>query len=267
MNEKVIVITGASSGIGSALARQLGQKHHKLVLAARRERELNQVANQSETKTLVVVTDVTQRSEVERLRDRALKEFGHIDVWVNNAGRGNRKSVLELSDEDLDEMIDINLRSALYGMQAIMPHFKERSKGHVINVSSFLGRVPWATYRTAYSAAKAALNILTANMRMDLKAAHPNIHISLLLPGIVDSPFQDTAGTPLTSRAGTKFGPFMIQSADEVASHIVALIIHPLPEAYTSPVLAELARQYCQDTEAVEERIAGVLSREQSGKE
>ena len=266
MSEKVVVITGASSVIGAALARQLGPKHHKLVLAARRDRELNQIADQAKTKTLVVVTDVTKRSDVERLRDQALKEFGHVDVWVNNAGRGNRKRVLELSDHDLDEMINVNLRSVLYGMQVIVPHFQERREGHLINVSSFLGRVPWATHRTAYSAAKAATNILTANLRMDLKPEYPNIHVSLLLPGIVDSPFQDTAGTPLKSGAGTQLGPFTIQSAEEVASYIVALMDHPLPEVYTSPILAELARRYSQDVSAVEASFVGPpLSKRESG--
>ncbi len=88
MAGKVSVITGASSGIGAALARRLGEKGHDLVLAARRESELNQVASQIETKALVVRTDVTRRHEVEHLLDLALKEYGHVDVWVNNAGRG-----------------------------------------------------------------------------------------------------------------------------------------------------------------------------------
>jgi short-subunit dehydrogenase len=261
MSEKVIVITGASSGIGASLARQLGRKRHTLVLAARRAKELNQIAEQAETKTLVVVTDVTQRKEVEQLRDQTLKSFGHIDVWVNNAGRGNRKAVLELSDQDLDEMISINLKSVLYGIQAIIPYFQKRKEGHLINVSSFLGRVPWAGYRTAYSAAKAAMNILTANLRMDLKQKFPHIHVSLLIPGIVDSPFQDTAGTPLKSGAGTKFGPFTIQSSDEVAAHIAELIDHPLSELYTSPTLAELAGQYYQDVAAFEENFDALFRR------
>jgi short-subunit dehydrogenase len=262
MSEKVVVITGASSGIGASLARQLGLRHYKLVLAARREQELQLVAGETKTETLMVITDVTQRGDVERLRDHALKEFGHVDVWVNNAGRGNRKRVLELSDDDLNEMIDVNLRSVLYGIQVIIPHFQERGRGHLINVSSFLGRVPWATHRTAYSAAKAAVNILTANLRMDLKPEYPDIHISLLMPGIVDSPFQNVAGTPLRTGAGTKFGPFRIQSPEEVADHLVALIDHPVPELYTNPDLAELAERYYQDPSAVETEIVALLPRQ-----
>src|SRR5439155_20685387 len=145
-------------------------------------------------------TDVTRRADVERLRDRALASFGHVDVWINNAGRGIRKNVLELTDEDVDAIMAVNVKSALYGMQAIVPHFIQRGRGHLINVSSFLSRVPLATFRSAYKAAKAALNALTANLRMDLAAAHPNIRVSLVMPGMVTTEFDRNAlggGVPM----------------------------------------------------------------------
>src|SRR3990172_879164 len=124
MSEKVVVITGASSGIGAALAIQLGSKGLTLVLAARREKELKLVADQTGTKALPIVTDVTRREDVERLRDLALKDFSHVDVWVNNAGRGISKNVMELSEQNLDEMLNVNLKSVLYGIQTIIPHFQ-----------------------------------------------------------------------------------------------------------------------------------------------
>ena len=129
MTGRVTVITGASSGIGAALARRLGEKGHGLVLAARREGELNQVASHVKTKALVVRTDVTRRSEVEHLRDLALKEYGHVDVWVNNAGRGITRPVMNLTEDDLDEIIAVVLKSVVYGMQAIIPHFKIVERG------------------------------------------------------------------------------------------------------------------------------------------
>jgi NADP-dependent 3-hydroxy acid dehydrogenase YdfG len=92
---KTVVITGASSGIGAALATELGRQGHRLVLAARRERELQAIARQTGAETIVVPTDVTRRADVEHLRDRALSVFDHIDVWVNNAGQGMTKPVLE----------------------------------------------------------------------------------------------------------------------------------------------------------------------------
>ncbi|HVN55287.1 MAG TPA: SDR family oxidoreductase [Anaerolineaceae bacterium] len=233
MAEKVIVITGASSGIGAELARQLGRRGDKVVLAARREAELSRVAEEIGPNALAVVTDVTRRSDVERLRDEALRAFGRLDVWVNNAGRGITRPVLDLTDEEFDSMIALNTKAALYGMQAIAPYFKQRGAGHVINVSSMLGRVPFASYRSAYNAAKAALNSLTTNARMDLEKEYPNIHVSLVLPPVVTTEFADHAlhGTPVLP---TGRGP-AAQSAEQVAAAMVELIDHPRPELYTSP--------------------------------
>src|SRR6266480_2528895 len=143
MTNEVTVITGASSGIGAALAKQLGSKGHQLVLAARREKQLKEVAKQAGTRALVVPTDVTRRADVEELRSQALKEYGHLDVWVNNAGRGITKSVLDLTDQDVDDITSVVLKSVLYGMQAIIPHFQERGRGHLINVSSRLAGHAW----------------------------------------------------------------------------------------------------------------------------
>jgi NADP-dependent 3-hydroxy acid dehydrogenase YdfG len=129
----VVVITGASAGIGAALARRLGAEGKRLVLAARRRPELEQVAGEARERgakgVLVVETDVTRRAEVLRLRDAALEGFAGFDVWINNAGRGIACPVLELRDEDVDEMIASNLKSALYGMQAALPHFVARPAG------------------------------------------------------------------------------------------------------------------------------------------
>jgi len=192
-SEKVIVITGASSGIGAALAGQLGSRGQRLVLAARRERELRQVSEPFGRNALPVVADVCQRSQVENLRERALAEFGHVDVWINNAGTGIARKVMELTDQEFDEMLAVNLKSAFYGMQVIVPHFKERREGHLINLSSFLSRVPFVTFRSIYSAAKAALNSLTTQLRMDLAAEYPGIHISLVMPGVVTTEFAAKA--------------------------------------------------------------------------
>jgi len=176
-----IVITGASEGIGAALATQLGARGDRVVLAARRERELSEMAARSGPRALAVPTDVTRRAQVERLRVRAIDALGHIDVWVNNAGRGVSKLVAELTDDEFDSAMRDNVKSALYGMQAVLPHFLARERGHIINVSSFLSRVPMVSIRSAYSAAKAALNSLTANLRTDLAGSHPGIHVTLVM--------------------------------------------------------------------------------------
>jgi len=254
---KHIVITGASGGIGAALAMQLGAQGHRLALAARREAELRAVASRAGSGAIVLPTDVTSRTDVERLRDRAIAELGHVDVWVNNAGRGITKPVLELTDEELDQMITINVKSALYGMQAIVPHFQERGAGHLVNVSSFLGRVPIATYRSAYNAAKAGVNALTANLRVDLRERWPVIHVSLVMPGIVATDFPTQAlhgGEPWT--VGQRVGPQVVQSAEEVATLMAQLLEKPRAELYTNPASAEVAQRYYADVEAFEAQAA-----------
>ena len=255
--QKVIVITGASAGIGAALAHELSGQGHRLALAARRREELEQTAREAGG-ALAVPTDVTRREEVERLRDRAIAEFGHIDVWINNAGRGISKPVLQLTDADFDEMMTVNVKSALYGMQVVVPHFMERRAGHLINVSSFLGRVPMASIRSVYSAAKAALNSLTANLRNDLAAEYPEIHVSLVMPGLVRTEFAQNAlgaGAPMTPPAGPPPGAMQPQTAEEVAAALARLVERPEAEIYTNPASPELVRRYYADVGAFEARI------------
>jgi short-subunit dehydrogenase len=249
MPSKVIVITGANSGIGAALARTLAGQGHSLVLAARRGPELKAVA--AEVKGLAVVTDVCKRSDVKALRDAALKAHGHVDVWINNAGQGITRSVLDLTDEDVDLMMSVNVKSALYGMQAIAPSMMEQDSGHIINISSFLARVPLAAYRSAYSAAKAALNSLTANLRMDLAISHPKITVSVVMPGLVSTPFAQNAvgGAPQRMADGVP-----TQSPQEVAAAIAGLIEQPRAELITNPALAAVGQRYVQDVEAFEAR-------------
>ena len=261
---KTIVITGASGGIGAALARHLGREGHRLVLAARRIDELNAVADASGPNTVTVRADVTRRKDVDRLRDEALRAFETVDVWINNAGRGINRPTLDLTDEDLDEMMSINVKSALYGAQAIVPHFLERGRGHLINISSFLGRVPLATHRSAYNAAKAALNALTANLRVDLHRKNPAIHVSLVMPGLVTTEFArnvrgETAASAPPWVGGQAISPVQgamtPQTAEEVAAAIAGVIEKPVAEMFTNPASAGLAKRYLEDVGAFEANL------------
>ncbi|HUQ98745.1 MAG TPA: SDR family oxidoreductase [Gemmatimonadaceae bacterium] len=247
---KVVVITGASGGIGAALARRLSRERVQLVLAARRENELETVATDCRAggaeKVLIVRADVTRRDDVIAIRDRALAELEGVDVWVNNAGRGITRSVLDLTEADVDEMIDVNVKSAIYGAQAVVPHFVERGEGHLINISSFLGRVPIASFRSVYSASKAALNSLTTNLRMDLRQ-YPRIHVSLVMPGVVTTDFARNVrgdARPPMNAAAPGSSPMKPQTPEEVADKIAELIAHPVAELYTNPASAEIARRY-----------------------
>lgn len=256
MANKTIVITGASAGIGAGLAMRLAGDGHNLVLAARRRDALERVARDAmqrgSPRALVVATDVTKRSDVEHLRDAAVAAFGGFDVWVNNAGRGITRSVLDLSDADVDDMMAYNVKSALYGMQVAVAHFIDRGRGHLINISSFLGRVPLAPHRSAYNAAKAALGALTANLRADLRTDHPEIHVTLVMPGMVATEFgRNTIGAPPNMPIYS--GPH-VQSVETVAEIIAQTIEHPVAEVYTNPSSVDMARRYFDDVEEFETR-------------
>jgi NAD(P)-dependent dehydrogenase (short-subunit alcohol dehydrogenase family) len=229
MKDQVIVITGASSGIGAALAELVGGKGARPVLLARREKELREVASRSGPEALPLVADVTRREELTRAAEAVLARLDRIDVWVNNAGRGITRLVSELTDDDFDEMMLVNAKSALYGMQVVLPHFRERGRGHIINVSSMLGRVPFAPVRSAYGAAKHALNALTASLRMELRAQHPGIVVSSVHPGVVATDFGSKAkygGLDSHQIPGA-------QPVDEVARIIADLIENPRADVYT----------------------------------
>jgi NADP-dependent 3-hydroxy acid dehydrogenase YdfG len=240
MKDKVVVITGASAGIGAALARLVAEKGGRPVLLARREKELNEVAAGCGPHALALVTDVTRREEVARAVATAVARLGQIDVWVNNAGRGITRVTSELTDADLDEMITANLKSALYGMQEVLPHLRQRGRGQIINVSSMLGRVPLAPFRSAYCASKHALNALTATLRMELRASDPDIVVTSVHPGVVATEFGVRAlhGGPDSRQLPG------VQSAEEVAAVIVGAIERPRADVYTREGAQQMVMSY-----------------------
>jgi len=253
MNGKVVVITGASGGIGAETARLIAQRGGRAVLAARREPQLLEVAATCGPDAVAVVADVTRREEVQGILAQALSRFGHVDVWINNAGRGITRSVAELTDDELDDMMRVNVKSALYGMQAALPHFKSRGRGHIINVSSMLGRVPLAPLRSAYSASKHALNALTANLRMDLRVSYPEIFVTTVSPGVVATEFglHASGGGPDSRKMPGA------QPATEVAEVIVEVIARPRADVYTRPGLQERVVAYyaAEDIAVVESQL------------
>lgn len=229
---RVVVITGASGGIGAALAEELATRGgYRLALVARREVELSAAVDRCNGAAVPIVADVTDRAAVERVVREVIAEMGQIDVWVNNVGRGITRLPSQLTDDDVDEMMRVNVKSALYGMQSVLPHFTARGTGHIINVSSMLGRAPSAVFRSAYNGAKHFLNALTDNLRRELQPDFPGIRVSLVSPGVVATEFGANAshGGP-DSRA--------LPNAQEV--HVVAqvmadLIALPRDDVYTRP--------------------------------
>ena len=244
MSDRRIVITGASAGIGAALAELLAARGDGVVLVARRQRELEEVASRCAGRAHPIVADVGSREEVRRVVRESIARLGHVDVWVNNAGRGITRQVSQLTDDDVDEMMRVNVKSALYGMQEILPHFVERGTGHIINVSSMLGRVPMATFRSAYNGAKHFLNAITANLRDELREQHPGITVSLVSPGVVATEFGSNAayGGP-----DSRTLP-MSQPVEEVAEVIARVIDTRATDVYTRAGMRQMVVDYFSRT-------------------
>src|SRR5205814_7751548 len=169
------------------------------------------------------------RADVKRVVDETIARFGQIDVWVKNVGQGISRAPSQLTDDDIDDMMRLNVKTALYGMQEVLPHFKERGQGHVINVSSMLGRIPFAVIRSAYCGAKFFLDALTITFRAEVQQTHPNIQYSLVSPGVVRTEFGRNAlhGGPDSRQLPDS------QSAEEVAAVIAGVIDSRLPDVYT----------------------------------
>lgn len=227
--QKRIVVTGASSGIGAAASQVLARRGHRVVLVARRDDALRAVAAECGPHATTVVANMTKREDVRGVVATLLAHGHPIDCWINNVGRGIFRLPSELTDDDIDEMIRVNVKTALYGMQEILPHFKARGSGHIINISSMLGRIPLATFRSAYNGAKHFLGALTANFRSEIQETHPGIQISLLSPGVVYTDFGNNArhGGPDSRQIPNG------QDVGEVAQVLADLVERPRPDVYT----------------------------------
>lgn len=194
---KIVVITGASSGLGEAMAVQLAAADdYHVVLIARRQDALDAVASKCAGKATVVVADVSKREEVDRSVAAILAEHNTIDVWINNVGRGCNVLPSALTDADLDDMMRINVYSAIYCMQAVLPTFKRNGTGTIVNISSMLGRMPHiSTIRSAYSAAKHFLNGIHGAFAAEHEQEYPGIVFSLASPGVIATDFGLNAGS------------------------------------------------------------------------
>lgn len=240
MSAPVVVITGASTGIGAVLAEHLAAAGASVALVARRAEALEAVAARCGDRALPVVADMTVRVDVRRAVTAVVARFGHVDVWVNNVGQGITRMPSDLTDDDIDEMMRVNVKSALYGMQEVLPHFKARGRGHVINVSSMLGRVPFALYRSAYNGAKHFLNALTANFRDEVKATHPDIQFSLVSPGVVYTDFGLRARHGGVDSRAIPQG----QTPEAVAAVIASVIATRKPDVYTRVGARQMVLDY-----------------------
>jgi NAD(P)-dependent dehydrogenase (short-subunit alcohol dehydrogenase family) len=226
LSDQVVVITGASSGIGRETAVMLGERGASVVLAARNETALREVAKEVERlggSAAVVVTDVAEWPQVERLAQTAVDRFGRIDTWVNNAAVSIYATVEASTIEEIERVLQVNLRGQIYGMKAALPHLSRQGQGTIINVASALAErgVP---LQAAYCAAKHGIKGFTESLRLELARDHPGIVLTLIEPSSIN--------TPLFSHARSKLGvkPQPIPPVYEprvVAETILFAIEHP----------------------------------------
>ena len=191
IKDKVVVITGASSGLGEATARLLSSEGATVVLAARRADRIEALAeelNKQGGKALAVATDVIDRQQVKELVDKAVETYGRVDVVLNNAGLMPLAPLENLKIDEWDQMIDVNLKGVLYGIAAALPHMKKQKSGHIINVSSVYGH-KLGPAATVYCATKHAVRALSEGLRQEVKPY--NIRTTVISPGAVASELLD----------------------------------------------------------------------------
>ena len=201
---KVLVITGASSGMGAATARDLAAMGAKVVLGARRADRLEALVKEiteAGGEAVAVPTDVTQLEEVQKLVDTAKKTFGRVDVLFNNAGLMPLSPLESLRIDEWDQMIDVNMKGTLYGIAAALPYMKEQKSGQVINVSSVYGHIVVAT-GAVYCATKHAVRAISEGLRQEVKDY--NIRVTTISPGAVSTELTSHITEPGLAEAVTE---------------------------------------------------------------
>jgi NAD(P)-dependent dehydrogenase (short-subunit alcohol dehydrogenase family) len=225
----VAVITGASSGIGLATARRMAAAGAAVVLGARRAERLDEAVSgirRAGGSAEAVVTDVTSERDVARLVSRTLDAFGRLDIMVCNAGFGYYGTLEETDPSIMHRMMDVNFHGTFLAARAALPHFRRQQRGHLVIVSSIVGRRGIASM-SGYSATKAAQVGLAESLRTEF--AGSAIHVSVVMPVSTETEFRD-AMTRDFGYSARGLGPR--QPADTVARSIVACIRRPVPEVY-----------------------------------
>ncbi|MEJ8308273.1 SDR family oxidoreductase [Agrobacterium larrymoorei] len=197
--EKVVLITGASSGIGVGIARALTQAGHIVVLGARRTDRLEAVADDLRStggKVRTYELDVTDRGSVAAFVDAAQREFGRVDVIVNNAGVMPLSLMSSLKVDEWERMIDVNIKGVLYGIASVLPHMNKRGSGHIINIAS-VGALQVVPTAAVYCATKYAVRAISDGLRQE----NDKLRVTCIHPGVVESDLASTITDPVAAEA------------------------------------------------------------------
>ena len=224
---KVVVITGASSGLGEATARLLSSQGASVVLGARRVDRLKSLADeltQKGGKALAVATDVTNSDQVKSLVEASVQKFGRIDVMINNAGLMPLSLIERLKIDDWNHMIDVNIKGVLYGIAAALPHMKEQKSGHIINVSSVAGHEV-RPGSVVYSATKHAVRVISEGLRQEVKPY--NIRTTVISPGAVATELPNSITESDVAESIQKFYEEFAIPAESFAQAVVYAMSQP----------------------------------------
>jgi len=239
---KVVVITGASSGLGEATARLLSAQGASVVLGARRIDRLRVLADELSRrggKALAVPTDVIQCDQVKRLVDAAVQTYGRIDVMINNAGLMPQALLERLKIDEWNQMIDVNIKGVLYGIAAALPHMKQQKAGHFINVSSVAGHRVGPGF-AVYAATKYAVRALSEGLRQEVKPY--NIRTTVISPGAVATELPNTVTDPQAAERIRKFYAEVAIPAESFARAVVFAMSQP-EEVDVNEILFRPTRQ------------------------
>ncbi len=245
VKDSIVVVTGASSGIGRATALAFATRGSAVVLAARRQPALNEVARECESaggQALAVPTDVSDFKAVDELARRAVQRFGRLDVWVNDAAVTLFAPFLEAPLEDIRRVLEVNVIGYVHGAKAALPYMKEQGAGVLVNVSSVVGVVP-QPYTHAYSMSKAAVKVLSESLRQELMlegSRSRKIKVASVLPPTIDTPFFNHTAN-YTGREVKAMPP--VYTPERVARTIVNLVRVPRREVVVGPMGRNLVLQ------------------------
>ena len=226
ISSPVILITGASSGIGEATARLFSTRGYRVVLAARRINRLDALVEEirsSGSEALAVATDITQVAQIEHLISQTLHNFGQIDILLNNAGLGRLNWLETLdSEKDIAFQIQVNLTGLIQTTKAVLPHMIERQQGHIINMGSIAGLIATPTY-SVYAATKYGLRGFTEALRREV-GIH-GIEVTGIYPGGVATEFGQKAG--INRKTGISTPKLLKLTAENVAETVLRVVKRP----------------------------------------
>lgn len=271
-NETVCLVTGASSGIGRAVALRLAMRGARIGLVARRREQLQETARMAGElggSTLVLPCDVTVRTEFESAVEQVISHYGQLDVLINNAGRGHFAYIEDTPEEHIENIFKVNVFSLWYGTAPALRHMRRRNTGHIVNIASMAGRIGFPA-NGAYVAAKHAVVGFNRALRAEL--AGTGIDATVVLPGGVMTDWAEVTeggsmlelfayearrGAEIAQETGITLPPSMpVLEPDALAEMIVSAILDPVPELYTHPGSLDLVRGYDNDQKEMEKKLS-----------